>query len=480
MFDVYCRIKRIEKDSIYLLYNGNAIENFEVTLDELVGAQIIYDNIITILVYHRLNSVFIVFSHLGHSCKVKKDIEEKLESVYSDYLTKNEIDGNEVFLRYNNKSVDLELTINQFITKNNIHNINFGNMDEKDENLIEIKFDVIDIKEASKLICFSYQNKKYEYRYTLEKNMRDIFNEYAKEIKINRNKLEFKYNGIPIEEDQTLNKFINEKMYAENLNLTQYNIKANEINENKKNEPIINIDVIDLSCPYYFFSTYKLPIIIVIGIIILIIAIILIILFVKKNNNHSSTIKNNIIIPNDYLINATYLSTESEIVKLISDKFDLNKIKNMSIDGNITNPIKSYIFNEKGKHIVYYSFNQITDESLLSEGSGIFNGIINLIDVKFSNYSENYPDVSFQGMFNNCINLLSADFSQMKSYIDFYYEYFGNDIYSYYYSMNYMFNNCTSLTSINFNLNKENDNIVIVSSKYMFNNCKSLTELYLS
>ena len=152
----------------------------------------------------------------------------------------------------------------------------------------------------------------------------------------------------------------------------------------------------------------------------------------------------------------------------------------MSIDGKIIIPIKFYIFNEKAKNIVYYSFNQISDESLLTEGSGIFNGIINLIHVKFSNYSENYPDVSFQGMFNNCINLLSADFSQMKSYIDFYFEYFGNDIYSYYYSMNYMFNNCTNLTSINFNLNKENEYIVIVSSKYMFNNCTSLTELYLS
>ena len=88
LFDVYCRIKRIEKDSIYLLYNGKIIENFEVTLDELVDRQIISDNTIIILVYHKLNSVFIVFSHLAHSYKVKKDIEEKLETVYSEYLSK--------------------------------------------------------------------------------------------------------------------------------------------------------------------------------------------------------------------------------------------------------------------------------------------------------------------------------------------------------------------------------------------------------
>ena len=50
------------------------------------------------------------------------------------------------------------------------------------------------------------------------------------------------------------------------------------------------------------------------------------------------------VIPEDYFIKATYFSHESETVKLISDEYDLNKIKNMSIDGNIINPIKDFTF----------------------------------------------------------------------------------------------------------------------------------------
>ena len=162
------------------------------------------------------------------------------------------------------------------------------------------------------------------------------------------------------------------KINVELQNDTMENINTYKIKENKtqENEPIINIDVVDLPCPSYFFSTYKLPIFIIIGVTIVAVAIILIILLVKKDSKdskNSSSITNNDIIPNDYFINATYLSNESEIVKLISDEYDLNKIKNMSIDGKFINPIKSYTFNEKGQHIVYYSFNQISDNSLLSE-----------------------------------------------------------------------------------------------------------------
>ena len=69
-----------------------------------------------------------------------------------------------------------------------------------------------------------------------------------------------------------------------------------------------------------------------------------------------------IIIPDDYFIYAEYFLYQSESIKLISDEYDINKIKNMSIDGNITKPTKTFTFNRNGKHSVYYSFNPLNDK----------------------------------------------------------------------------------------------------------------------
>ena len=82
----------------------------------------------------------------------------------------------------------------------------------------------------------------------------------------------------------------------------------------------------------------------------------------------------------------------------------------MSIDGDISKPLRSFTFVERGEHTIYFSFNNLNKNSLSSEGRGIFNGVKNLINVEFSNYSDNLPDISFNGMFNNCINLETVDF----------------------------------------------------------------------
>ena len=185
-----------------------------------------------------------------------------------------------------------------------------------------------------------------------------------------------------------------------------------------------------------------------------------------------------IIIPDDYFIYAEYFLYQSESIKLISDEYDINKIKNMSIDGNITKPTKTFTFNRNGIHTVYYSFNPLNDESLLSEGRFIFNGIINLIRIEISNYNESYPDVSFYGMFNNCINLKETNFLQMKLNYDYYYNYYTSEIFEYYNSMDYMFNHCTNIVNINFDFIKSNK-INIISSKFMFNNCTSLVNFNL-
>lgn len=157
MFNVYCRIKKIEENSVFILYGGETINNSEKTLDAIANKESKNDKNIIFLVYHKPNSVLITFSHLNDSYKEKTNIEENLERVFSDCLSKNKIDRKNVILRYNNHIVDSNLTINQFITK---YNINLGNRDlENDNNLFEIKIDVIDIHEVYH-ISFSHQKKK--------------------------------------------------------------------------------------------------------------------------------------------------------------------------------------------------------------------------------------------------------------------------------------------------------------------------------
>ena len=218
----------------------------------------------------------------------------------------------------------------------------------------------------------------------------------------------------------------------------------------KDREPKLIINVMDLPCFSYFFKVYKIPIFIVLGLIILA-GITLLLIFLLRNdsdNKNSSIISiNNSIMPFDYFIKAIYTSQDSETINIISDMYNLNKINNMSINGEITKPTKTYQFKEKGEHIIYFSFNGINNESLLMEGRGLFNGIERLINIEFSNFSENYPDVSFNSMFNNCINLLGVDLSNLK--LDYNLNYIFFDIYisEYYSSMDYMFNYSISIKS---------------------------------
>ena len=478
MLDVYCRIKNIKLDSVYFTYNARIIDNKEITIDELANQQSKSDKKVVILVDNMPESVLIVFYHSGDLYKEKIDIEKKINDIFSNYLEKKNIDKDKVILKYKGSIIEPNQTINQFITKNNIE----LKIDEQNEKLIEIKLEVIDIQKPMKIINFFYKDKQYEEYYELTTQMRDIFKKYAKKNKVNINSVEFKYKGFPIKKNQSLEDFINDinSNTDQCNNETQANVNTEENGENYNK---INIEVIDLCFPYYYFKDPKIIIFIILGILLIIAAVILVIFINKKDHKGESSISSrNEIIPNDYFINATYVSNESETVKLISDEYDLSKIKNMSIDGNIIKPTKSYTFKEFGQHNIYYSFNYLSEQSLLSEGRGIFNGITKLIYIKVSNFSENYPDVSFQGMFNNCINLLSVDFSEMKIDKYSYFQLYTTDIYEYYNSMDYMFNNCTSLTSINFDFKKTNDSnyMNIISSKFMFNNCISLTYLYLS
>ena len=312
--------------------------------------------------------------------------------------------------------------------------------------------------------------------------MKDIFSEYAKDKNKDKNKLDFKYKDKSIDDNQTLKDFLQnniDKINEEEENKTTVDINISKM---KDKEPTININIIDLPCFSYFFKVYKIPFFIVLGLIVLAGITLLLIFLLRNDSDDKSSSQKIPIIPTDYFIKAIYTSDQSETVNLISNSYNLNKIKNMSIDGDISRPLRSFTFPQRGEHTIYFSFNNLNKNSLSSEGRGIFSGIQNLINVEFSNYSDNLPDVSFNGMFNNCINLETVDFSKIQLDYDIYYEFNNQDIYDYYNTMDFMFNNCTNLKSVNFDFttNENLNNIIIISSQFMFNNCISLTIIILS
>jgi hypothetical protein len=259
----------------------------------------------------------------------------------------------------------------------------------------------------------------------------------------------FKYKDKSVNQKVTLNKFLKEN---------------NIVNIND-----IKIDVIDFHFSPSFFSVHKIKLIVglTIGPVAIATFVSVYIILNKKDDD-------------DYFIKATYFSAGSnETVKLISDYFNINKIKKIKIDDKKIEPTKIYTFNKKGEHIVYYSFKSFTKDSLLSktDGNGIFNGIENLLSVKFLEYKENYPDVRFYEMFKNCINLKTVDLSKIKLNFKAGDSYDNGKDYSseYFNSINYMFYNCSSLTSVNFSSSK----IIPNDMSYSFAYCSSFKKLVL-
>ena len=167
MIKVYCKIKRLELDSVFFLYGGSQITNLEITLDKLANRVSIANKEIKILVYYIPKSAKIIFSHSNNLYEKIKDTEENIESILSEYLIENSIDRNQVIFKYNNNIVYPDQTLSQFINR---HAINFDNEKENNSDIeIEIKIEVIDIHEINKIISFSHSNEKYEDYYSIEK-----------------------------------------------------------------------------------------------------------------------------------------------------------------------------------------------------------------------------------------------------------------------------------------------------------------------
>ena len=433
VFKAYSKKIGIDLNSLYFLHNGDIIKDFKKTFDQLANKDNKINMEIKILVYkvnEDNNKMNVYFSEGDTISRITCNKNEIIKNVCEKYENDSNIKPKSKIYKHEGIELDLDKT---FADYNNSKNDIFIKVYPK--TLI--------------IITFIYLGILYSTECYKEDKIGDICSDFASKNNINKNKVMFKYKDQSVNQKLTLNEFLN---------------KNNIVNIND-----IKIDVIDFHFSPSFFTVHKIKLIVALTIAPVAIAtfVSVYVILNKKDDD-------------DYFIKATYFSERlNESVKLISDNFNLNKIKKINIDDKKIEPTKNYIFIEKGEHTVYYSFNSFKKDSLLSknDGNGIFNGIENLISVEFTEYKKNYPDVRFYEMFKNCINLKTVDLSKIKLNYKAGESYDNGKDYSseYFNSINYMFYNCSSLNLVNFPSSK----IIPNDMSYSFAYCSSIKELVL-
>ena len=150
--------------------------------------------------------------------------------------------------------------------------------------------------------------------------------------------------------------------------------------------------------------------------------------------------------------------TKNENVKLI-DKYYHN-IAEMIVDGKkLANTVKTYTFENKGEHTVYYKIKSEDNSSLV----GMFEGLKKMISISFSEKFNFAGIKNMNRMFYNCQSLKNIDLSNINTKnVDM---------------MNYMFYQCIELDSIDLS-EVEGENVNDISN--MFENCVSVNNIDIS
>ena len=150
------------------------------------------------------------------------------------------------------------------------------------------------------------------------------------------------------------------------------------------------------------------------------------------------------------------INEKKEIKKEEKNEEEIKKCK-ISINNQIIKFNYYHKFQQKGKHIIKYSFNDY-----LTKTNYLFLGCESLISINLSNFNTQNV-VNMFGMFYNCKSLKIIDLSNFNT---------QNVTY-----MSGMFFGCESLTNINLS-NFDTQNVTNMS--HMFNGCESLTNIDLS
>ena len=134
----------------------------------------------------------------------------------------------------------------------------------------------------------------------------------------------------------------------------------------------------------------------------------------------------------------TYKDIEQiDFAKTLSPEMILELI----IDGEKKRPNNKFVFQNKGKHLVYI----LLDMNKIDTLENMFSGNIYLSKISFSEIFNIEKFISMKSMFRNCRSLTNIDLSKVKT---------KNII-----NMDLLFSGCTSLIDININ-NFSNENLI--------------------
>ena len=139
IIDAFCKMKKINLDYIDLMHDGFLVNKNDkkITIESIVSRLDLYERRVFILVFTiKQFYVLIVFSHLNEIHKEKKSRNCCIDEIFNEYLSKKKINRDKVILKYKNKQFNLSQTIDEFTEKNGI--------DLNSEEIVEIKFDVVD------------------------------------------------------------------------------------------------------------------------------------------------------------------------------------------------------------------------------------------------------------------------------------------------------------------------------------------------
>ena len=317
IFKNYSNIIGQRLDSLFFIYNGSYIDDFEKTINEIANKESKNIMEIQILVYQKSEDINdddsknIYFLEEKNTIKIPCKKDDKIKSISEKYERLAKFNHKSIIYKYKGKELDLEKTFDDY------------NIKEKD---IFINVN----KKTLIYIIFAYLNIKYTIECYKEDKIEDICSDFASKYKIDKKKVIFKYKDNIVEKNQTLNQFLNNNNI---VNINEFVIDA--------------VDIPFSPISSSFFITHKIKLIIIASITVVSIVTVPTIIAIKhkQGNKKNETISTNTTIPDtstltsvpiircdvgyilienvcfaDYFIKAIYSSKANENIRLISDE----------------------------------------------------------------------------------------------------------------------------------------------------------------
>ena len=123
MFDLYCQIKNLKIDSVFLLYNGIVIENYNVTLDKLLNSASKSVGEAKILVIEKSKSLISNNSKMNDSYNDKKNIDISNKIISNN--KNQQFENVNIFSQSQSQYINnIKNNINNFKAKVNMNNAN--------------------------------------------------------------------------------------------------------------------------------------------------------------------------------------------------------------------------------------------------------------------------------------------------------------------------------------------------------------------